>query len=100
MRHDKLVRDRIPELIAAKGEKAVHHVADDAEYLRALGEKLVEEMNELRADPCAGEVADVLEVVEAFAKAHGIAMEDALRTKEEKRRARGGFDAKIILEES
>ena len=44
----KLVRDRIPEIVAAEGGQQNVRVLDDDEYARALLDKLVEEVNELR----------------------------------------------------
>src|SRR5262249_38792282 len=66
----KLVRDRIPEIIRASGDRPVTRVADIGEYLGRLGDKLVEEAQEARdadREHQAEELADTLEVVYAIA---------------------------------
>lgn len=100
-RFDKLVRDRVPDKIAARGERAhVHSAHGDmlAEMLRA---KAVEEALELRdtTDPAQTleEMADVLEVLRALASAVGLSLDDVLRAADEKRSLRGGFDTGTVL---
>lgn len=92
----KLVRDRIPELIAQKEAPPITHIATDAEFRRALAEKLLEEANEFYLSPSPEELADVLEVVNALAELHGgKSAIEALR--EKKAVERGTFTKKIIL---
>lgn len=62
--YNKLVRDKIPEIITAHGETPyVHRIEDDEEYLQALFVKLREEALELELDRNLGELADNLEVI-------------------------------------
>ena len=66
MRHRKLVRDRVPDLIRSRGEIAETTVLSAADYTTALLDKLVEEAVELRiAEPGQHieELADVWEVL-------------------------------------
>lgn len=100
MRYDKLVRDRIPELIREKNQSCSFHVATDEEYRKKLYEKLHEEAEELVADRNAGEVADILEVLDAIMALEGISPEEVSVVKQEKHERRGGFESRIILEES
>ena len=44
--YQKLVRDRIPEIIEAAGKKPVTHILDEAAYLAELDRKLSEECAE------------------------------------------------------
>jgi len=44
--YDKLVRDRIPEILDAKGVSYTKRIADTQEYKDELIRKLVEEANE------------------------------------------------------
>lgn len=100
MRYDKLVRDRIPEIIAANGDSSVTHIAQDEEYWQKLKEKLLEEAQEFISDETPEEMADLLEVIEAiysYRKFDKMAIE-VLR--KEKYRKRGGFKKRIILEET
>lgn len=96
----KLVRDRIPELIAASGRDATTTTLPEAERASALLAKLREETAELAAAPAeqrVEELADVLEVVQALAAALGIAWADVLETAVAKRQDRGGFADGVML---
>jgi len=90
----KLVRDRIPEIIAAEGRRAHVRVLDDGEYVAALLHKLVEEVDELgEADPQHRlvEAADVYEVLLALIALDGRTAADLQVVADEKRQERGGF---------
>jgi predicted house-cleaning noncanonical NTP pyrophosphatase (MazG superfamily) len=103
-KYDKLVRDRIPEIIRLKGGRPVCRKADEKEYWDKLKEKLHEEVEEfVKAGTEAEakeELADVLEVVNAIAehlKCHGNEIE-IIRIK--KAEERGAFKERIILDEA
>lgn len=97
--HNKLVRDKIPEIIRAHGETPhTHTIEDDEEYLRALFAKQREEALELEKDCNLGELADNLEVIRAIAKTLGFTPEQIEEARQEKYDARGGFDKRIFLE--
>lgn len=100
MRYDKLVRDRIPELIGAKGEECSFHIATDGEYAEKLYGKLREETEELIRDRNTGEIADVLEVIDAIMELEGISRNEVDAVKRKKYGERGGFSKRTILEES
>jgi predicted house-cleaning noncanonical NTP pyrophosphatase (MazG superfamily) len=98
---DKLVRDRIPEIIESNGDRAVTHLLDDGSYYTALLAKLAEETKEVRlaqADDLLAELADVLEVVQALARTAGVTWEQLLALTADKRARRGRFDRRIFLE--
>lgn len=61
--HNKLVRDKIPQIINDNGERAVTHILSDEEYIAALEIKLNEEVAEYHADKNLEELADILEVL-------------------------------------
>lgn len=99
--YNKLVRDRIPEIIGAEGHQPVTRALDHTGYQAALRGKLVEEAREAESAPegqLALELADVLEVLQALASAYGMSWEDVLSEAERKRAERGGFDRRIFLE--
>lgn len=69
--HNKLVRDRIPEIIEKSGKKAITRTLTQEEYLMELDRKLNEECAEYQADKSLEELADMLEVMYAIAEARG-----------------------------
>ncbi|MCU4972206.1 nucleoside triphosphate pyrophosphohydrolase [Halobacteria archaeon AArc-m2/3/4] len=97
--YDKLVRDRIPEIIDANDERPVTHVADDTEYERRLREKLLEEATEFEESGDLEELADVLEVIDAMLAFEGGSRAELDELRREKREDRGGFEERIVLEQ-
>ncbi|MDK2967173.1 nucleoside triphosphate pyrophosphohydrolase [Lacrimispora sp.] len=99
-KQNKLVRDKIPEIIESDGRKAGYHVLSEEEYLAALDNKLQEEVEEYQADKSLEEMADVLEVLYAICKARGYTKEELESKRREKFIERGGFERKLFLEYS
>ena len=97
MQYSKLVRDKIPEIIASHGGKAETRILSDEEYRQMLEAKLDEEVGEYHRDKNAEELADILEVVLALAASIGCSREELVRIYEKKRQERGGFAEKILL---
>lgn len=95
--YNKLVRDRIPEIIAHNGGKADIGVLSDEEYFHALEQKLDEEVGEYHRDKTIEELADILEVVYALAATAGCSREQLIDIYQKKHDARGGFDKKLFL---
>lgn len=96
--YNKLVRDRIPEIIEADGHFCYYHVADDSEYKKKLQEKLQEEIAEFLENPSPEEMADVLEVLDAIRKFYDINLDDIKHQKISKKMVRGRFNERYILE--
>lgn len=97
--YHKLVRDRIPEIIEASGKSCVTEILSDADYLELLDAKLDEELAEYHKDQNVEELADLLEVIYAAAKARGYTLEQLEVVRAEKARKRGAFEKKILLKE-
>ncbi len=97
---NKLVRDRIPEIIASTGDKYKIRTLSDAEYIEMLDEKLDEELKEYHEDKNIEELADILEVLYAVVKARGYTIDELEETRLKKREERGGFDEKVFLIET
>lgn len=95
--YDKLVRDRIPEIIEASGKKPVTRVADDGEYESYLRQKLVEEVEEYMDSGNPEELADIIEVIAALGLASDVPFDALVKMADEKRHSRGGFNGRIIL---
>jgi predicted house-cleaning noncanonical NTP pyrophosphatase (MazG superfamily) len=99
IKYDKLVRDRIPEIIRKRGGVPLTHTADDPEYGQKLKEKLREEVKEFLEKDTAEELADILEVIEALCAFRGIDREELERLRRQKAAERGGFRGRVILDE-
>ena len=97
MVYNKLVRDKIPQLIEQQGEKPVTRILDDAEYQACLECKLDEEVREYHADKNLEELADILEVVYALAENAGYTRETLMDAYRSKHDTRGGFAKRIFL---
>lgn len=97
MEHHKLVRDRIPEIIADSGKTPVTRVLAQDEYRRCLRAKLDEEVAEYHASGELEELADVLEVVCALCEADGHSLEELTKAYRAKHEVRGGFRKRIFL---
>lgn len=95
--YNKLVRDKIPEIIEASGKKCDTAVLTDKDFLYMLDKKLGEEVKEYQESHEVEELADVLEVIYAIAETQGVSkkqLEDIRAAKTEKR---GAFEKKILL---
>ncbi len=92
--YNKLVRDKIPEILDMKGVPYEMRIASGQEFKIELIKKLHEEVAEFVADESIEELADVLEVIAALRT-----LPEYVAVEEErllKRTERGGFDARII----
>ena len=98
MSYNKLVRDRIIDIIKSNGENPIYHTLSDEEYLSELHKKLFEEANEFVENDDPEELADLLEVIYAIAKHKNINMQEVEQIRLNKRDKRGGFEDKIYLE--
>lgn len=98
--YDKLVRDRIPEIIENSGNHCEIEVVSDEVALEYLYKKLNEEVNELLEDKNLEEIADVMEVLFAIGKKYGYSEEDILNRRTDKRAKSGGFEGNIILKKT
>ena len=97
IKYNKLVRDRIPEIIEASGKNCVTEILSDEDYLCMIDAKLDEELAEYHKDQNIEELADLLEVIYAAACARGYSIEQLEQIRTEKADKRGGFQEKILL---
>ncbi len=95
--YNKLVRDRIPEIIEASGKCCKIQVLEDEEYLRMLDAKLDEELAEYHKDQNIEELADLLEVIYAAAEARGCSVEQLEEVRAVKAEKRGSFRKRLLL---
>lgn len=95
--YNKLVRDKIPEIIEASGKTCKTEILSDESYLQMLDKKLDEELAEYHQEQNIEELADLLEVLYATAKARGYSIEELEHVRIEKQKVRGGFNKRILL---
>jgi predicted house-cleaning noncanonical NTP pyrophosphatase (MazG superfamily) len=101
--YNKLIRDRIPEIIEADGHRAATRVLDGEDFRVALLAKLVEEAQEAEKAPVhelPGELADVWEVLEALLSELSLTWKELEALAAVKRSERGGFERRLFLEYS
>lgn len=99
--HNKLVRDRIPEVIEKTGKKFTTRIMDKEEYIVELRKKAFEELEEYMntendAD-AVEELADLLEIIHALADTHNVSFADIEAVRKKKAEKRGGFKERIFL---
>ena len=99
MKYNKLVRDRIPQIIEASGKICATEILSDEAYLRLMDAKLDEELAEYHSDQNIEELGDLLEVIYAAAMARGYTLEQLEAVRAEKATKRGSFTKKILLKE-
>lgn len=99
VKYNKLIRDKIPEIIEASGKSCSVQVLSDADYITYLDKKLEEELAEYQADKSMEELADLLEVVYSVSEAKGCSVEQLESIRLEKAEKRGRFTKKLCLKE-
>ena len=95
MKYNKLVRDKIPEILDGKGVPYEKKVANDTEYKEELIKKLEEKIVEFKEAGSVEELADILEVVDALKKLPEYA--NVLDVQKTKREEKGGFEKRLIV---
>lgn len=95
--YNKLVRDKIPEIIEAQGKHCEIRRLDDGEYKLELDRKLHEELEEYLASGSVEELADLMEVVLTIVKAKGLTVKEFEKMRIEKKEERGGFEERVLL---
>ncbi|GAB4375180.1 MAG: nucleoside triphosphate pyrophosphohydrolase [Elainellaceae cyanobacterium] len=98
--HNKLVRDRIPEIIQAAGGQCEVRAISEEEYLQALRCKLIEEAQEVvtaSSSDLVLELADLFEVIDVLLEAHNIQRSAVIEMQEARRLERGGFQERVFL---
>lgn len=100
-KYNKLVRDLIPQVIENTGKKFSTRILTDSEYITELKKKSYEELEEyMNAEnnkDAIEELADLLEIIHAFADYHGSSFEEVENVRKQKAEKRGGFKDKIFL---
>lgn len=95
--YNKLVRDKIPEIIQKDGYHPEIRILSDEEYIKELEIKLDEECQEFHDSKQIDELADLLEVLLALNEAYGHSLDELVDVYHKKHELRGGFKDKIYL---
>lgn len=99
-KYNKLVRDKILEVIEADNASPVWHTVTGKDLRRAILEKIVEEAKELlESDGDLGERADIAAILKKLDEVQGWTKADVDAASEEKAKKRGEFEKGIYLEE-
>ena len=101
--YNKLIRDKIPEIIEKDGVGSKTRILDDLEYKRELLKKITEEAQEVLetqgdSKELIKEIGDVLEIIDYLIKTFNLDREEINKIKEYRKESRGGFDKRIFLE--
>ena len=95
--HNKLVRDKVPEIIRNDGKTCSVRILEHSEMKNALGAKLREEVEEYLIAKDAEELADILEVVYASAECLGVSKAELEEIRAAKAAKNGGFGDGVFL---
>ncbi|MEG0005539.1 MAG: nucleoside triphosphate pyrophosphohydrolase [Peptostreptococcaceae bacterium] len=98
-KYNKLVRDKIPEIIEADGKTCTYEIVTGEEKYKLLEEKLQEEVNEFLEDKNLEELADIMEVVFALANELGHSEDELILKRSSKACTKGDFKVGLYLKE-
>lgn len=98
--YNKLVRDKIVDIIEADGRKAEYRILDNVEFRNELNKKLQEEVHEYLEDNNVEELADIVEVIYGILNSMDVSIDDFEKIRLAKKEKRGAFDKKIFLAKS
>ena len=89
--YNKLIRDKIPQIIRQSGKQAIIEEVSGEEYLEFLNSKLGEELQEYLDSQSVEELADLVEVVYAILEHKSVSLEEFEHIRKQKVEERGGF---------
>lgn len=98
--YNKLVRDKIIDIILSDGRTAKYRTLDNNEYRQELNKKLQEEVKEYLEDNNVEELADIVEVIYGILGSMNISAQEFEKVRLNKKEEKGGFEKKIYLEEA
>ena len=96
-KYNKVVRDKIPEIIADSGKKYNLKQLDDESFLAKIEKKLIEEVNEYSESKDVEELADLLEVIYRISELRGVNSDELDEIRKDKAKKRGIFANNLFL---
>ncbi|MDO8523368.1 MAG: nucleoside triphosphate pyrophosphohydrolase [bacterium] len=98
----KLIRDKMPEIMAKEDKMLEVRVLGGDEFKEALRRKIIEEVQELKDAKDDAEAKDKIaylhEIADALGDAYGFSKKEILELKDKTRALRGGFEKRLFLE--
>ena len=98
-KYDKLIRDRIPEILDSEKLEYTVRTVDGDDFKSYAHQKLLEEVNEFLIEPSIEELSDIQEVMTTLLDIYGWSQEDLNSKALAKRKERGSFYKRLVLEE-
>ena len=99
--YNKLIRDRIPEIIKKDGWIPKTRLLNNREFLKELKKKILEEARELnkgqKEKDLINELVDIQEIIDAILIEKKIKFKEFRKIQSQKRKKRGGFEKKLFL---
>ncbi|MEE8131441.1 MAG: nucleoside triphosphate pyrophosphohydrolase [Candidatus Paceibacterota bacterium] len=100
-KYNKLIRDRILEIIKLAGEKPHFRTLNKKEYFKEIKKKILEEAKELTGaknkKEIINEIVDVQELIDVLAAELGLTKLQIQKLQKEKNKKRGGFKKRLFL---
>ena len=100
-KYNKLIRDRILEIIESVGERPYWRVLNKKDYLREIKKKILEEAKELtkakNKKEIINEIVDIQELIDVLASEIGLTKSKIKKQQKIKNKKRGGFRNKLFL---
>ncbi|MDH8000851.1 nucleoside triphosphate pyrophosphohydrolase [Bacillus cereus] len=101
--YNKLIRDKIPQIIKANGKTPTTRILPEEEYIKEICKKTEEELTDyLEAttkEHKLEELSDLLELLKALAEYEGTTLEEIDKIRKKKAEERGGFQNRIFLKD-
>ena len=97
IKYNKVIRDKIPEIIADSGKKYNLKQLDDEPFLAELEKKLIEEVNEYAESKDVEELADLVEVIYRISELKGVNSDELDKIRKDKAEKRGKFASNLFL---
>ena len=99
--YNKLIRDRIPEIIENAGEKPRFITLSREAYFKEIQIKILEEAKELieakTTKEAVDEIVDIQELIDTLLKELGITKFEFWELQRRKNKKRGGFKKRLFL---
>jgi predicted house-cleaning noncanonical NTP pyrophosphatase (MazG superfamily) len=99
--YNKLIRDRILEIIEETGEKPYSRILNKKEYIKEIKKKILEEAKELiqakTKKEIINEITDIQELIDVLTVELGLTKSQLRKLQKEKNKKRGGFKKRLFL---